>query len=68
MIKVQSSTIDHLHYEAGTKVLEVKFKNGGTYHYHDVPFEAYENLRDADSVGSHFHKYFRNQYRTEKKA
>ena len=41
----KSSTIESLGYDPVTRTLAVKFKNGGVYHYHDVPLEAHRALR-----------------------
>lgn len=54
MIKVKSSHLDSVGYDGETKVLEVKFKNGDTYHYSNIDKDAYDSLMAAKSIGKHF--------------
>lgn len=58
---VESSQIHAMGYDAETQTLAVQFKKkdgspGGVYHYADVPDDAWQELRDAPSIGSHFYK------------
>lgn len=55
MEKVDSSNIDEIGHDETSNTLAVKFKNGGTYHYHNVPKDKYEALKGARSIGSHLH-------------
>ena len=59
---VDSSFIESVSYLEEETVLEVEFKNGLTYRYFSVPKEIYENLKDAQSVGSTFNKEVLDQY------
>ncbi len=68
MKKVTSSTIDSIHYDPDTKLLEIQFKSGGTYHYSDVSQEAYDALDNAESVGKHFHSHIRGKHAHTKKG
>ena len=65
-IEVTSSNIKSIGYDAVAQELEVLFKNGGLFVYHDVPPEQYERLMGADNVGKYFHSNIKNQYKTEK--
>jgi hypothetical protein len=40
----------------------VKFKNGNQYTYEGVPPEVFDQIYNAPSVGSAFHKLCRGQY------
>lgn len=51
MIKVQSSTISEIGYDAANRIMTVKFKTGATYEYLEVPQEIYDFVANADSVG-----------------
>lgn len=51
MIKVNSSTISEIGYDAASQVMTVKFKNGGVYEYLEVPKEIYDFVASAESVG-----------------
>lgn len=62
MTEVKSSNISHIGYDEATKVLKVRFKAGGEYHYFDVPKEQYDALMSAKSIGSYFAKNVKNLY------
>lgn len=47
-------------YELKGSDLTVEFKNGKRYIYKDISKEQYEELHNADSVGSHFSKHFKH--------
>lgn len=51
-ISVTSSNVSEVGYDQDEELLEVLFSNGSMYHYHAVPFEMYERMMDAESVGS----------------
>lgn len=36
---------------------------GKVYRYPDVPAEAHDKLRGAESIGSHFHAHIRKQFK-----
>ena len=61
----ESSNIDKVVHD-GVSTLGVKFKNGRTYAYTDVPIEVFQVMRAVDeqtgSCGSHFNKTVRNAY------
>lgn len=46
---VKSSNIEAIGHEGST--LAVKFKSGGTYHYHGVTKEQFDGLSKAESIG-----------------
>lgn len=56
---VTSSNLDGVHYDATSKTLTVKFKNGATYHYHQVTPDHYEGLISAKSPGSYMHSHIK---------
>lgn len=53
-VPVVSSLIEEIGHKDNT--LEVKFRNGGTYRYDNVPAALHSEMMDADSVGSFFLK------------
>lgn len=61
---VTSSNIDSVAHENGD--LYVKFKNGSEYKYPNVPFELYEQLRDAPSVGQFLNSSIKGSYSFER--
>jgi len=67
MKKVVSSHINSIHYDPETKVLEVTFNGGSTYHYNNVNESDYNAFEQAKSHGKHFDKHIKNKYITIKK-
>ncbi|CAN5265578.1 hypothetical protein BH20ACI1_BH20ACI1_11380 [soil metagenome] len=49
-------------YDEKKKVLEVEFTSGGVYEYYDVDKETYDELMNADSLGSYFYHNIRDDY------
>lgn len=68
MQEVNSSNISHIGYDEQSKVLKVRFKAGGEYHYHDVPKHEHDSLVSAKSIGAHFAKNIRNSYKFTKET
>ncbi|AMR77638.1 KTSC domain-containing protein [Cupriavidus nantongensis] len=61
MQPVDSSKIHSIGHDAETNTLAVRFKNykgeaTSLYHYSNFTAEDFVALRDAESIGSHFHK------------
>jgi len=50
---VDSSSLTSLGYDAGRRMLEVEFRNGGVYRYLDVPEDEFRALKSAESLGRH---------------
>jgi hypothetical protein len=61
-VRVDSSSIASIGYDAGDETLEIEFHSGGVYQYFDVPAHAHAALRDADSIGRHFVAHVRDRY------
>lgn len=49
MSPIKSSQIESIGHMGDT--LAVKFKSGGTYHYHGVSAEKFAEMQKADSIG-----------------
>ena len=64
--RVQSSVLSAVRYYDDRRILEVRFRSGRTYHYFDVPREAYEELLTAPSVGTYFNQSIKPQFRCER--
>ena len=60
MTPVKSSQIEAIGHEGDT--LAVKFKSGGTYHYHGVTAEKFDEFKAAPSIGSHFGKHIKGAH------
>ena len=63
---VESSNIESIGYDAGSGILEVEFKGGSVYQYRGIPQEMYDELREADSVGSFIHRRIKNVFECER--
>ena len=61
-VQVISSSISDVEYEVGSKVMTVKFKNGRTYEYANVPREVFQELLTSDSKGRFFNQNIRDNY------
>ena len=55
-ISVKSSNIKSVGYDNREGILEIEYKNGGIYHYLEVPAKKVAELHAADSMGSYLHK------------
>ena len=62
----ESSNIARIGYETSSSTLEVEFKNGGIYHYFDVPEQIWEAFKAASSLGQFLHQNLKGQYRYSK--
>lgn len=62
-IRVVSSNIRSVGYEANTETLEVEFTSGSVYQYFDVPESEYEGLMNAASKGKYFNRNIKDNYR-----
>lgn len=62
----KSTNVDGAHYDAGGRVLTVKFRNGGSYTYADVPPHHWGAMRKADSVGGYLYKHIRGGFKSNR--
>lgn len=51
---VNSSILTSVGYNANKRILEIEFRSGGIYKYHNIPESVYQGLMKADS----FYQYF----------
>jgi hypothetical protein len=56
LVPIKSSMASHAHYDPQAQTLHVRFKNGDTWRYQDVPVDKAETLLGAASFGSSFNK------------
>lgn len=62
----ESSNMAHYEYDDKAKKLTVGFKNGGLYHYHDVPSDVVDKLGSAESKGKFLIGYIRGKFQHSK--
>lgn len=56
---VTSSNLKAIGYDPGNQILQIAFKNGGTYDYYNVPESVYNGLMAASSHGSYFDSHIK---------
>ena len=61
-VKVVSSNIARVGYEAVSKVLFVKFTNGSVYQYVNVPTEKFYEFLNAESKGKFLNESIRDEF------
>jgi hypothetical protein len=59
---VKSSNVAAVGYDGFTQTLEVEFKSGGIYRYHDVPSYVHDQLMQADSKGHFVNVFVKGKY------
>jgi hypothetical protein len=64
MDEVESSQIHSIGHDAEIEKLAIRFKNKdgkptSLYHYSNVPVSVFDELRNAESIGSHFYKHIK---------
>lgn len=62
-IFAESSTIDHIGYDASTGSLSVTFHDSGTYIYADVPEAVFSAFCNAPSPGAFLNRHLKNRFR-----
>lgn len=62
-ISVSSDAISRIGYDADTKQMHIDFHDSRpTYTYCSVPKEVFNQFVSADSVGTHYHQYIKDNY------
>ena len=59
---VSSSNVRSMAYDPESRRMSVRFRNGGTYFYNDVPLDVFERVRGAESVGGALHNEVKGVY------
>jgi hypothetical protein len=60
---VDSSSLASVGYDKAARTLEVEFRKGRIYQYHDVGAEIFARLMTAESKGRFMNAHIRNAYR-----
>jgi hypothetical protein len=63
---VDSSNVKAVDYDKDGGTLVIQYKDGSTYHYHDVPSKHHEELMAARSVGGFIHANIKGVYKHSK--
>jgi hypothetical protein len=62
MVRVISSAITAVGYDATTGRMKITFKQGRTYDFCRVPSHVYQGLMTAASKGSYFDRVIKDRY------
>jgi hypothetical protein len=60
---VVSTSLASVGYDQATRTLEVEFRKGRVYQYHDVGAEIFARLMNAESKGRFMNAFIREAYR-----
>ena len=60
-----SSNVQAFRYNAGKRVLQIRFVGGRVYSYKDVPENIAEGLATAESAGKYVHANIKHNYSLE---
>ncbi len=66
LVRVSSSNLHSVGYDAESQTLRIKFHSGETYDYYNVPDTRYSGLMNASSKGSYHATYIKERYRYRK--
>lgn len=64
--QVPSTNVHSVGYDAESRTLRVKFLNGDTWDYADVPPDAHKRLMNAPSIGSVIHRHIKQNFAGKK--
>jgi len=59
---VESSVLRSVGYDAAIKLLELEFREGGTWDYFGFPPGVYKKFIDAESLGNFFVRKIKGKY------
>ncbi len=59
---VRSSDLAEIGYDEKSEILEILFRRGGIWQYHEIPVEVYNELMNAESHGSYFNFEIKDAY------
>lgn len=62
MIQVSSSAISAVGYDPTTMHMKIRFTQGNTYDFCDVPAHVFNGLINAASKGNYYNDYIRDRY------
>jgi hypothetical protein len=65
-IKVESTYLRSVGYDATSQILEIEFRRGEVYQYVDVPIAVYTELMNAPSHGKYFNTNIKETYSCRK--
>ena len=67
-LPLESKMFTSVAYDAGKRILYLRFQSGDIYRYFDFPNNDYQQLLSAESKGRYFLSNIRNCFRYERSA
>ena len=67
-LEKESKAIEYIKYNKSKKILEIKYKERGTYQYAPVPEKVIEKMIEAPSKGKFLNKSIKRKYKYRKIA
>jgi hypothetical protein len=61
-VKVESTLLSAVAYDASDQILELEFRDRSIYRYFRVPVDIYDALVRASSKGQHFNQAIRGNF------
>jgi lysyl-tRNA synthetase, class II len=61
---IEDFSLTSVGYDRGARLLEIEFRHGGVYRYHDVPSSVFAELMRSPSKGRFFNERVRDSYRS----
>lgn len=61
-VKVDSTSLASVGYDADTSTLQVEFRHGACYSYFAVPRHAFNDLMAAESKGAFLNAHIKNRH------
>lgn len=68
LIRIDSSNIYAIGYDAAERILEIQFRSGGVYRYYDVPQAVHREFMSSISKGRYFYNAIKGAFRYRKVA
>lgn len=62
MIPVHSSAIAAIGYDAAARLMKIRFVEGNTYDFCNVPAHVFDGLRASASKGRYYYEHIRDRY------
>lgn len=62
MVAVRSEAMTAVGYDAGSRRMKIRFQQGHSYDFCNVPPSIHEGLMSATSKGTYYNRYIRDRY------
>jgi len=62
MVRVTSSAIEAIGYDASTRLMKIRFTSGNVYDFCGVPEPVHTGLMKASSKGTYYNDHIKDRY------